>query len=162
MEKIKKIFETKKFEKVVLVVGILILVLVIFQAGVFVGFHKASFSNRWGENYRETFGGRRGGMMGMMWRDNDYSTAHGAVGKIIKLELPKIMVIGPDNIEKIVVIGSDTTILSFRNNINTTDLKIGDYIVTIGSPNSLGEIEAKLIRLMPSDMMKISTTTPKK
>ena len=162
IEKIKKFFETKKFEKIILVVSIFILALVIFQLGVFVGFHKASFSNRWGENYRETFGGKHGGMMRMMWRDDDYSTAHGAVGKIIKLELPKIIMIGSDNVEKVVVLKNDTVVLSSRDKISATDLKVDDYIVTIGSPNNLGEVEAKLIRVMPTLMMNTTTTTPKK
>ena len=152
--------ESKKFSKILLLIGVIIVALVIFQAGVLVGFHKASFSSRWGENYRETFGGRHGGMMGgMMFGDNDYSNSHGAVGKIIKLELPKIIIIGPDNVEKIIVIKNDTMLRLFRDVATSTQLKVDDYIVAIGSPNSAGEIEAKLVRLMPTATINTATTT---
>ena len=36
-----------------------------------------------------------------------------------------------------------------RDEIKISDLKIGDFIVVIGSPNTDGQVEAKFIRLMP-------------
>ncbi len=158
METIKKQLESKTFRKVLYVVGSLIVALIIFQAGVFVGFHKALFSGRLGDNYRETFGGRGGVVFGMM-RDNDYPVANGAVGKILKITLPTLVIMGPDNIEKIILLKEDTLIREFREPIKPTDLKINDQIVVIGSPNASSQIEAKLIRLVPEGMM--STTTSK-
>ena len=155
MEKIKETLKSTKFAKVFYLVGIVLVVLIIFQAGVFVGFKKASFSNRWGENYKQTFGGQHRGMMGeMMGFGSDYVNSHGATGKIIKLELPKIIMLGSDNVEKSIVTNSDTLVRSFRDEIKTTDLKVDDYLVVIGSPNSAGEIEAKLIRVLPVNITK--------
>lgn len=158
---LKNLLQSKKSTYLFYVIGGLIVALVIFQAGVFVGFKKASFSNRWGESYRETFGGRHR-RMGISDFYDDYSNSHGAVGKIIKLELPKLIIIGKDNVEKIILTKDDTTIRLFRNEVKTTDLKLNDYIVVIGSPNNIGEIEAKLIRLMPVEMMMATGTSQKK
>lgn len=149
METIKNKFQSEKFRKIIYVVGSVIVALVIFQAGVFVGASKASFSNRLGDNYRKTFGERPFGMM----RDSEYPVAHGAVGKIIKINLPTLVIIGSDNIEKIIILNNDTLIREYREALNPTDLKVNDEIVVIGSPDNSSQIEAKLIRLMPGEMM---------
>ncbi len=56
---------------------------------------------------------------------------------------------GSDNAEKIVSVKDDTAINRFREKIKVGDLKIDDQIVVIGEPNDLGQIEAKLIRVIP-------------
>jgi hypothetical protein len=163
----KNFFQSKIFTKILYVVGILIIALIIFQAGMFVGFRKAEFSGKFGNNYRETFGGPRGGFgIGMMqgfFGDENFPSAHGAVGKIIKINLPTLVVIGPDNVEKVVLIKDDTQIVEFRQQIKPADLKLDDYIVVIGTPNNSSQIEAKLIRIMPApnQMMQATTTTVK-
>ena len=68
---------------------------------------------------------------------------------------------GWDNVEKSVLITDDTEIREFRNLIKPEDLKVNDLVIVIGSPNNTGEIQAKLIRLMPANMMG-TTTTPVK
>jgi hypothetical protein len=55
-----------------------------------------------------------------------------------------------DGTEKIVLIKDDTSIRSMRDDISKDRLKVDDFIVVIGSPNAQGQIEAKLIRLMPA------------
>ena len=161
MEEIKNTLRSKGFSKILLIVGGLIVVLIIFQAGVVVGFHKAAFSNRWGDSYGEIFVGRRGGMMGTMGYGVGYYTSHGATGKIVKIELPNIIILGPDNIEKVVVTSDTTQIVSFQSKIKSTDLKVGDFVVAIGYPNTNSQIQANLIRVMPVDMMFFATTTLK-
>jgi hypothetical protein len=52
---------------------------------------------------------------------------------------------GQKNVEMIVVIGQDTVIEKGRNIFKKEDLKVGDRLVIIGSPNEQGQIEAKLI-----------------
>ena len=155
---VKEVVKSNKFTKSLYAIGGIIIILLIFQAGVFVGFKKAEFSNRWAGKFRETFGSRNFGHMKMM--GGDYLTSHGAVGKIIKIELPKIFIIGADNVEKSVVIDDDTLIRVMRENIFSTSLKTGDDIIIIGSPNNSGEILAKLVRVVPS-MMNLGTTTTK-
>lgn len=134
------------------IVGALVILLVTFQLGVFVGMRKGLFASRWGENYQRNFiDGRRGergefwgGMMGRGFK------SHGAVAKIIKIELPNITVAGGNDAEKILVIDSQTVIQRFKETIPPADLKVGDNIVAIGAPNSNGQIETKLIRVLPA------------
>ncbi|MFA6338993.1 MAG: hypothetical protein WCW87_02975 [Candidatus Paceibacterota bacterium] len=157
----KEIFESKKFKIIIYCVGVLVLILVVFQAGEFVGYKKAEFSYMWGNNYYQTFGNpHREPMMNSPMGD-DFPTSHGAIGKIIKIELPSIIVLGPDNIEKIVLITDDTLINQFREKIKPENLKINDSIVVVGEPNSKSQIEAKLIRLIPTPPIMGTSTRNK-
>jgi len=148
-EDIKKVLESKIALKVLCVIGIIIVSLLIFSAGVTVGFHKASFGRAWGENYARNFG-----MMPnrqMFGRDN-FPNANGAIGKIIKITLPTIIVQDKDNTEKVILIKNDTKIQKMISEVKPSDLAIDDFVVIIGSPNTQGQIEAKLIRIMPAGM----------
>lgn len=154
-ESIKKVFESKKVFVVLSIFGVLVVASLIFQAGVFVGFHKASFGRDWGENYGRNFGmmrGERDFFKGGMMNPKNFPNANGAVGKIIKVELPTVIVQDKDGTEKVVLIKDDTSIRSIKEDITKDKLKIDDFIVVIGSPNAQGQIEAKLIRLMPAGM----------
>jgi hypothetical protein len=143
-EDIKKVFESKVSFRILGGIGIVIVLLLIFSAGITVGFHKASFGHAWGENYERNFGM----MPGRPMFDN-FPNAGGAIGKIIKIELPTIIVQDKDNTEKVILIKNDTQIQKMKNSITTKDLKIDDFIVVIGVPNGQGQIEAKFIRIMP-------------
>ena len=150
-EKLKKIFESKILVGVLYGVGIVIIALIIFSVGVFVGFHKASFGRAWDNNYSRNFGmNNHGGPLGSPEMMDSFPNAHGVIGKIIKIELPTVIVADRDNLEKVVLIKDDTKIQKMRNDIMAADLKLDDFIVVIGSPNDQGQIEAKFIRLMPS------------
>lgn len=144
-EKLKKVFESKVLVGVLYGIGIIIIVLVVFSAGVSVGFHKASFGRAWGDNYERNFGMRPIPPFG---QDN-FPNAHGSIGKIIKIELPTIIVQDQDKTEKVVLIKDDTKIQKMRDTITVADLEIDDFIVVIGSPNDQGQIEAKFIRVIP-------------
>ena len=143
----KNWFQSKTATNVLIVVGIIIVVLVIFEAGIFVGFHKASFSYRLGENYYQTFGGPRGDFGEIA--GNGFPNTNGVNGKIIKINLPSIVIEDQTSIERVVVITDDTSIRKFREEIKPEDLKVGDYVVIIGSPNDSAQTEAHLIRLIP-------------
>ncbi len=144
--------DTKKFTQLKspkLIIGVLIILAVlfgIFQAGVFVGFHKASFLFKFGDNYYKTFG-ERGEMP--PFRD-EMAGGHGTIGKIVKVELPTLIVLGPDNIEKIVITTASTTVHQFRDFLPVDKLAVDQIITVIGYPNEQGQIVAKLIRVMPS------------
>lgn len=145
-EDLKKVFESKVFVGILYGFGIFIVLLVVFSAGINVGFHKASFGRNWGENYERNFGKRP--MMQSFGQDN-FPNAHGAAGKIIKIELPTLIVSDKDSTEKVVLLKGDTKIQKMREEIKTSDLKIDDFIVVIGVPNTNGQVEAKFIRVMP-------------
>jgi hypothetical protein len=153
---------------------VLIVASIIFQAGIFVGYHKAGFYRSMGENYRpfEDKGrgankfGNKGGMMDgirdggrFMMQGENIPGGHGAVGKIVSINLPTIVVASPDNVEKTVNISDDTLVRQFRETVSATDLKVGEYVVVIGDNSNTdntdngginsGVVKAKLIRLLP-------------
>lgn len=135
-------------------VGISIVLLAVFHAGVTVGFHKAKFSFHMGEKYYRAFeeGGPRSGV-GFAMGKRDFTDAHGAAGKIIGITYPIITVLGMDNIEKNIFIDMKTEVRKFRNMASTSDLVIGEHIIVIGEPNDDAEITARLIRIIPAPPM---------
>ena len=139
---------------------ILIILALAFWAGMAVGIHKAEFSYRFGDNYMNAFGVRRGGFTGMMGitDTNDLVNGHGAVGKVLSVSLPKIIVSDRDGIEKNIILNNDTVVRSARTTIASTSIKIDDFVVVIGDPSDNGSIVAKLIRLMPPMMVNASST----
>lgn len=157
-------FKSKLFKGVLLGLAVLIIILVVFQAGIMVGFKKANFSFRWGENYHRNFGGPERGWFGNMMGRDDYREAQGAFGQIIKIDTSSITVKDRNNTEKVVLLSDKTVISRFRENIKQVDLKIDDQVVIIGELNESGQVEAKLIRVMPAPPMANSpaTTTPTK
>ncbi len=158
-EHIKKIKEKIDRFGIIKFLIILIIIFTVFQAGIFVGYHKARFYGSIEGNYYNSFNENRGrgGMMGRqpvfgnMMQDANLPGGHGAVGKIVSINLPNIIVASTDNVEKTISISSDTLIRQFRNTLNTQDLKIGDYIIVLGEASSTdnGTINARLIRLIP-------------
>ena len=146
-----KFFQSPAFKKVLIALGILIVLLFVFKTGVLVGYKKAQFSYRWGENYHRNFGGPRGGFLMDMRRSfgdkSDFINAHGTFGVVIKVDENTIVVKGKDDAEKTVVVSSTTIIESRREQLKVSNIKTDDQIVVIGSPNEQGQIEAKLIRI---------------
>src|ERR1035437_9156028 len=150
-EEIKKFSELKILVRVLKTIGIIIVVMLIFEGGIVVGFHKASFGENWGENYSENFGfGAQEGNMtgtGML----GYSpNGDGAIGKILKIALPGIIVQDRDNTEKALLVNINTKVQKGRNTVLITDLQVDDYVVVIGSPDAKGVIDAKFIRIIPN------------
>jgi hypothetical protein len=103
-EDIKKVFDSKFLFGVLCVIGVILVVLLIFSLGITVGLHKASFGHAWGENYEHNFGMRP---EHPIFGNDNFPNAHGAIGKIIKIELPTLIAQDKDNVEKIVLIKDD-------------------------------------------------------
>ena len=143
-----KISQSKMFKAIIICIAGLIILLLGFMAGMTVGFRKAGFSYRWGENYYRSFSGPRPEFpMNMAGRD--FLMGHGVLGSIIKIASSTLVIQGSDNVENVILVGKDTKIMRFREVISINDLKVNDNVVVIGSPNDNGQIEAKLIRVMP-------------
>lgn len=124
--------------------GAALVLIVVFSFGVFVGEQKARFSYRWGERYNQFFGGPRLGMPG---GPRGFFGGHGTFGIVIKKEKNSLVIKGADNAEKIILITKDTKAIKGREEVKLDDIKVDDHATVIGSPNSKGQIEAKLIRL---------------
>lgn len=151
---INKFFQSKLFKWIICGILSLIVLLFVFKIGMFVGSKRADFAFRWGENYHKNFAGPRGGFFNE-FSGKDFIDAHGIFGQIIKIDGQTIVIEGQDNVEKIILVKEDTTIRSLRDNIKLSDLKVNDYIVVIGDPNDAGQIEAKLIRVVPPPPLSI-------
>jgi len=150
MKKIKEIFKDFKIRLTVYILGFLIIALMIFQAGMFVGFKKASFSFRMGEQYfRQMKGGPNGLPIMGMGRD-DFGNSHGAIGKIVSIKLPTVVISDRDGVEKTILVSTSTDIKKFRSTIKAEELRVNDFITVIGSPDDKAQVEAKLIRIMPN------------
>ncbi len=124
----------------------LIVIIVVFQLGVFVGFHKARFTGVWAENYRKDNFGPRG-----FWGREiaNIPAAHGTFGKIISVASSSLIVADRSNTEKSVAADQNTIVRKFMNDIAFKDLRVGDVIVVVGTPTEDGKIKATLIRVMP-------------
>lgn len=145
----KDFVQSKAFRNAVVIVGMVVVALFIFQAGVFVGYHKAAFSYREGANYYEAFGEGHTMMFGNIPAGN-FSEDNGTVGKIITVSLPTFIVADNGGVEKTVNITDDTLVRSGRNTVSSSKLRIGDYVAVLGSPNGNAQIQATFIRLLPA------------
>ncbi len=145
---IQEYIKSPAFKWIIIGMCIAIAVLLIFQAGIFVGFRKASFAYRFGDNYYRVFDRKVPAPFGFPLK-NDFNSSHGAVGEVVSISLPTLVVVGPDSIEKTVLIGSSTLIRKFDTELKSTDIKVGDFLVAIGESNDNSQIQAKLIRMLP-------------
>lgn len=146
--KLEDIHKSKVVRDIIIVIGIIIVVLGILFVGMNIGERRARFAGQFGQNYERNFSGPRGGMMGGGYFGRMTPGGHGAIGNILSINLPQIIINGPDNLEKTILVSTSTTVRQFQQNIQSTDLKVGDSVVVIGNPNNNGQIEAQLIRIM--------------
>lgn len=147
----KDITRTKRIQVLAVVIIFIAIVLGTFQAGVFVGFSKASFLFKSGDNFYRAFGNRDDRLMGKnggLFRD-ELSGGHGAVGKIVKVNLPSIVVVGPDRIEKEVIVNENTSVHHLRETSSINNLAVDQFISVLGVPNDQGQIIGKFIRIAP-------------
>ena len=145
---INQVFQSKMVKGLLLALGALFILLVGFKLGLIVGERKAEFSGHWGENYHRNFGGPKRGFM-EQFGDREFIDASGAFGEILKIDGNTLTVNGKDDVEKIILVTEKTVINRLRDKISVADLRANDSIVTIGEPNADGQIEARLIRVMP-------------
>ncbi len=128
-----------------------VVILLSVGLGIWIGGERARFSYRWADNYHKNFGGPKEGFFMEMRRfpQDNFMSGHGEFGTIIKINGSEIMIKGRDNMEKFVLAKNDTVVKSAKADIKLRDLKVNDFIVVIGSPNDVGQIEAKIIRVLP-------------
>ncbi|MFA6354441.1 MAG: hypothetical protein WCX12_02035 [Candidatus Paceibacterota bacterium] len=151
--KLKNFFQSKIFLRFMIGLAVLVVLLVVFQAGEMMGFKRASFSYQWGENYFRGVAGPRGGFPDD-FRNGGYLRGNGIFGSIISVASSTLIIQDQNNIEKNILVSKETVIRRFRDSITASDLKPNEKVTVIGSPNSSGQIEAKLIRVV-SDLPPI-------
>lgn len=155
-ESIKQFLRSRVFAGAVTGIGIALIAIVIFETGVYVGFHQAQFSSRWGENYERNFGGP--GMPGGF--DHGMPDSHGAFGQIVNVSSTTMTISNPKKQEQEVLISAATIIRDHENTVAVSDLAAGTNVVVLGEPNDQGQINARLIRIMPALPLSASSTRP--
>ena len=144
----KEFVQSSTFTRIIYVIGGLLIALVVFQAGIFVGYRVAAFSINWDNAHSGNLKDPRS-IFAPFARDADDMNPHGAIGEIISVKLPKIMVKGPSDDEEIILVSGMTSIRNMRSAATSSDLKVGQQVVVIGTPDDQGEIQATLIRVIP-------------
>ena len=153
-----------RIQTVLIGLGLLLIMLAVFQAGVFVGFHKALFGREWGDRYTKNFDPRARDGFAQIPLSDQFASGHGAIGKIISIVNQSIIIDGPDHLEKTITLFPETTIRKFRQTASAHDLVPGTFIIVIGEPDTSGTINAKLIRILPpppfTETAPVTTTQP--
>jgi hypothetical protein len=144
----KEFTQSKHFSRIIYIIGAILVALIVFQAGIFVGYRIAAFSINWDNAHNGNARDPRS-IFAPFSRDADDMNPHGTIGEIISIQLPEIMVKGSSGNETIVLIASTTSIRNMRNQASASDLKIGMQIVTVGTPDEQGQIHATFIRIIP-------------
>lgn len=144
--KFSEFFQSAKYKWLLWALGGLIVLLLVFQLGVYVGFRKANYAFRWGENYHRVFGGPKRGFF-QEFEGRDFTNGHGAAGSIVSVNGEKLVVKGRDNVEKIINTDANTLVVKGRETLAVGDLKVDNAVVVIGTPNEDGSISAKIIRV---------------
>lgn len=141
------------------IVGALFVLLLVFKVGEYVGIRKATFSYNWGNNYYRNFMGHGRMAIGGGFRGEDFLMGHGVGGPILKNSSSTLIIQDRDGAEKIVLLSENTLIKRFRDDISGSDLKPGEWVVVLGNPNEEGQIEAKLVRVLPPPPQSFSSST---
>jgi hypothetical protein len=145
---LKTFYTSKKVKFALWALVFLAVLLFVFQAGVTVGINRANFSGHLGDTYARMFDGGR--PEGMIPGQANEPLGYGTSGKVLSVANGTVTVSTSDNLEKIVKVTSDTIIRKSHDQATTTDLKAGDSIVVVGAPDAQGEIDARLIRIVPT------------
>lgn len=157
---LKKLFANKTYRYAIYGIGTLFILSLTFQVGMSVGYHKASYGRDWGEHYEKNFGMMRPDSMRSMMGGGRFPMAHGAVGKIISVTLPTFILEDKDGTEKTVLLNETTLIKKAMERASSTELSANSFVVVLGEPNSNGQIEAKLIRIMPDGFSTSTNNFP--
>jgi hypothetical protein len=148
-DEIKQIAILKIVKTVLIILGGFIIACGIFWLGMIIGLRKASFNYQWGKNYSDLFE-RPERMVFVNSRGGGFIDANSAVGFVIKIDTSTLLIKGDDGVEKSILIGGSTVIRRWQNTILPDDIKVDEKVVILGVPSSTGQIEARLIRVMPA------------
>jgi hypothetical protein len=150
-DSLSSLVRSRLFTGIILGIGIMLILVCVFEAGVALGYHEAVFSSRWGANYEQNFGG--GGMPGEMGLpDGHEPQPHGTTGEIISISGSTLVIQDTGRQEQKVIMDGDTVIRNQENTISASALAVGNYAVVVGDPDDQGNLDAKLIRIIPAPL----------
>src|ERR1700690_3316843 len=135
----EELIQNKKFRVVMWsVVGLLVLI-VVFAAGEFIGTEKTQFAYHWDQHYFQNFVGKMPAgnpvyiRQGPMAFDRNFMDAHGTMGSVIRIDGNTVIIKGSDGVEKNVLVTAGTIIKKGPNDAVIADLKTNDNIIVIGA-----------------------------
>lgn len=140
-------FQSRIVRWIFVILGLCIVALLSFSAGVSIGYRKAAFSYGWRENYNRNFGGPALRMMAYPPEPFSMMDAHGAAGSIAQITPSDAVIVGRDGMEKMITFSPSTVIRNNRDALRFPDLKVGDQVLIIGAPDNEGRIGARFIRV---------------
>ncbi len=145
MEKIEHFIQSHRGRKIILGVGIALIAILIFHAGVVVGMHRHA---------RGEFGVSRGpgGFFIARMPHGFIEDGHGAVGVINSVTKTSFKLQGRDGSVQTVLISDTTVVRSFDGDASTSALKKGARVIVLGAPDYNGDISAHLVQIVPDSM----------
>lgn len=143
----QNIYNSKWFGWVLGAIGVLILLLVVFRLGMYVGERRESLDTQWGENYGRLFGEPKPGFFPGRSANPVDMNAFGNGGIVLTVDGDSLTIKGNDGNEKSILTDNSTVIREMKQDITLKDIKSGDMVVILGEPNNSGQILAKFIRV---------------
>ncbi len=146
---LKEFIQSKKLKIAIMALVGLLAAILIFAAGMLVGYRKAHFSDRFGENYYVNFVGARRGPGGIINEvsGRGYRNADGVSGSIMSINGNNLVIKDKNNNENNVTVTNKTLIKSMGQTIKVSGLKTNDQVVVLGQPGNNGTMNAILIRV---------------
>jgi hypothetical protein len=123
----------------------------VFELGTMVGFRKARFASGWKEQYSNNFGPPMMRGPGFPSEFPGRMDPHGAFGSVISTSTDQLVVKSREGAERIVTIKPDTEIRRGKDRVSLGSIGLNANLVVFGRPNELGQIEARLIRVLDQD-----------
>lgn len=147
-DSLEELLKSSRFQSVTIIIGFALVFLLLFQAGMYVGYRKAAFSYNMGDNYYRAFRGHGPTPFHMPIR-GDFVGSDGTVGKVVSVHLPMIVLTSRDNTERAAIVDDKTIVLQGSETTTPGTIQPDDFIVILGSPNEDSQVQAKLIRIVP-------------
>jgi hypothetical protein len=126
-----------------LALGVILLAGIVFGAGILVGRLSVRGSNPSSRLFQRGF---------------LFSGAHGATGVIEEIQDKSLAVRLRDGTTQVILIDNSTRVERNLKKAGLGDLKVGDRIVVVGTPDPQGRLKARLIRVID---LKTPPPTPK-
>src|SRR5690242_8248067 len=97
---LKKIRQSKTIMRILAGLSVLIILIGTLRLGIEIGYRRAGFLSQFGDNYHRNFLDPRSGFFGSISERRLPPGGHGAVGKIVSINFPLLVIVGNDNLEK--------------------------------------------------------------
>jgi hypothetical protein len=136
--------KSQKAKAVLIILAAIVILLLAFGFGIAVGYRRAIFASRYGENYSRNF---EGDPFGAVMGGPPPMNTHGVAGVVIDVSTSTISVKDMHGNEQSVAVPSDTSIREMDDMIVLSDIQPGDSVTVIGEPNDEGQVEARFIRV---------------